>query len=386
MNGFTLVELLVAMAITLVVTAATLSLVKPAHDAFQVLPETADLQQRARVGIDALQRDLVMAGAGMYAAGAVGPLHHAIAPVMPYRAFGAGSDALRGTYYRVDAISVLFVPSTPSQTTLAAPMSADALEISVNASATCPMETVSHVCGFAVGDQLLIFEGSGQWVVLTVDRVWAGSRLTLKGTPSPRGFAMGSNVTAARAVMYALRADASTGAFQLVRADGADPAQPVLDHVVKLEFRYFGDPQPPRVLDEREPRSRTSYGPAPPSLEQPVIGWPAGENCIFTVVDGRHQTRLSSLAPSGALVEIAPTLLTDGPWCPDDGAPNRFDADLLRIRRVRFTLRVQAALPSLRGPAGTLFTRGGLARAGGRFVPDLEIQFDVTPRNMNPEP
>jgi prepilin-type N-terminal cleavage/methylation domain-containing protein len=112
-EGFTLVELLVAMAITLIVTAATLSLIGPAHDVFQVQPETADLRQRIRVGIDALQRDLLMAGAGMYAAGAVGPLHQALAPVMPYRAFGSGSDAARGTYFRTDAISLLFVPPTP---------------------------------------------------------------------------------------------------------------------------------------------------------------------------------------------------------------------------------------------------------------------------------
>ena len=68
------------------------------------------------------------------------------------------------------------------------------------------------------------------------------------------------------------------------------------------------------------------------------------------------------------------------------GARNRFDADLLRIRRVRVTLRVQTAVASLRGPAGVLFTNGGLSRSGGRSVPDLEMQFDVTPRNLNLEP
>jgi hypothetical protein len=46
-------------------------------------------------------------------------------------------------------------------------------------------------------------------------------------------------------------------------------------------------------------------------------------------------------------------------------------------------LRVETALVSLRGPAGPLFTNAGSARAGGRYVPDLEIQLDVTPRNLN---
>ena len=80
MKGFSLVELLVAMSITVLVAAATLSLIGPVQDAFQVQPETSDLQQRVRVGIDALQRDLLMAGAGMYAAGSVGPLHQARRP------------------------------------------------------------------------------------------------------------------------------------------------------------------------------------------------------------------------------------------------------------------------------------------------------------------
>ena len=386
MSGFTLVELLVAMAITVIVAAATLSFVRPAHDAFQVQPETADLHQRARVGLDALHRDLLMAGAGMYAAGATGPLHHALAPVMPYRAFGSDSDAARASYFNASAISLLFVPSTASQTTLSAPMPAGVLDVSLDSPATCPAATATQVCGLAAGDQVLVFAGAGEWEVFGVDRIAAGTAITLKGAPPMREFAAGANVTEARAVTYALKADSASGAFQLVRANGFDPAQPLLDHVVKLVFQYFGDAQPPRVIDESETPLRATYGLAPPALDQSLAGWPAGENCAFGVVDGHHRARLAALSPSAMLVEISPALFADGPWCPDAGARNRFDADLLRIRRVRVTLRVQTAVPSLRGPAGMLFTNGGLSRSGGRSVPDLEMQFDVTPRNLNLEP
>ena len=386
MRGFTLVELLVAMAITAIVMAATLSLVRPAHDAFQVQPEIADLHQRARVGLDALHRDLVMAGAGMYAAGATGPLHHALAPVMPYRAFGSDSDATRSNSFNASAITLVFVPSTPSQTTLSAPMPAGALDVSLESPATCPAATATQVCGFAAGDHVLVFTGAGEWEVFGVDRIAAGTTITLKGLPPSREFAPGANVTEARAVTYALKADSSSGAFQLIRATGLDPAQPVLDHVVRLTFQYFGDAQPPRVIDETETPLRATYGPAPPALDQALAGWPSGENCTFGVIDGHHQARLAALSPSATVVEIPPGLLVDGPWCPDVGARNRFDADLLRIRRVRVTLRVQTAVASLRGPAGVLFTNGGLSRSGGRSVPDLEMQFDVTPRNLNLEP
>ena len=54
-----------------------------------------------------------------------------------------------------------------------------------------------------------------------------------------------------------------------------------------------------------------------------------------------------------------------------------------RTRRVRVTLRVEAAAASLRGPAGRLFTRAGTSTTAERFVPDREVQFDVAPRNLN---
>ena len=386
MKGFSLVELLLAMTITMVVTAATLSLIGPAHDMFQVQPETADLHQRLRVGVDALQRDLLMAGAGMYAAGTVGPLHQALAPVLPYRAFGSASDAARGTYFRTDAISLLFVPTTASQTTLSIPMAAGALGITIENPATCPVATMTQICGLTARDQVIVFDRTGGWDVFSVDHIDGDMAMTLKGQAPTRDYVVGSNVAEAMAITYALKADPASGAFQLVRSDGSDPSQPLLDHVVKLDFRYFGDAAAPRVLDDVGMTPRTSYGPAPPPLDQSISGWPAGENCTFTVVDGHHQTRLSALAASGSVIEIPPATLTDGPWCPDALARNRFDADLLRIRRVRFTLRVQTAMASLRGPAGLLFTHGGLSRSAGRTVPDIEIALDVTPRNLNLEP
>ena len=47
------------------------------------------------------------------------------------------------------------------------------------------------------------------------------------------------------------------------------------------------------------------------------------------------------------------------------------------------TLRVQSAVAALRGPASTLFTVGGTSQKSTAWVPDQEIRFQVTPRNMN---
>jgi hypothetical protein len=72
------------------------------------------------------------------------------------------------------------------------------------------------------------------------------------------------------------------------------------------------------------------------------------------------------LSPLGgaSLSELTGAELTDGPFC--GIAPNRFDADLLRIRRVRVSLRVDA-------PTGS----------AGRQPPPMELSFDVTPPNLS---
>ena len=106
------------------------------------------------------------------------------------------------------------------------------------------------MCGLEAGDQVLVFDRGGWWEVFAVDRVDGVAGLRLRGPPPVRGFATRSNVTEVRAVSYALKDDPASGAYQLVRAEALDPAQPVLDHVVKLEFHYFGDPLPPRLVDE----------------------------------------------------------------------------------------------------------------------------------------
>ena len=90
--GFTLMELLVSSAIMVLITGAIFSMMNPAQGAYKVQPEVSDLQQRLRVGVDTLQKDLVMAGAGTYSGPAAGALSFFIAPIMPYDAFGSPTD------------------------------------------------------------------------------------------------------------------------------------------------------------------------------------------------------------------------------------------------------------------------------------------------------
>jgi hypothetical protein len=104
-KGFTLVEVLLAALITLTVAGVAFEFLAPAHRAFQSQPEQSDLQQRLRVSVDTLTRDLVMAGAGSYSGPAFGPLANIVAPIMPYRAFGDTPDSSQAVFFRRDAIS-----------------------------------------------------------------------------------------------------------------------------------------------------------------------------------------------------------------------------------------------------------------------------------------
>ena len=75
-------------------------------------------------------------------------------------------------------------------------------------------------------------------------------------------------------------------------------------------------------------------------------------------------------------------MLSDGPYC--GSGPNEFDADLLRVRKVRVTLRMQTASPAFRGADTTLFMQPGhRRRAASATCRTTASPFEVTPRNLN---
>jgi len=300
-HGFSLVEMLVALTITLVATAGVFTLLLPAQGTFAAQAEASDVQQRLRVVADTLIRDLGRTGAGAHAGAAGGSLIADVAAVLPYRAGASGDPP---GVFKADAITILSVPG---------------------------------------------------------------------------------NAVLPASATYWLKRDAASGTGQLMFSDGANADVPVADHIVGLTFDYYGDPQPPLM---RAPLTDldgpwTTYGPKPSATR--TASFAAGENCIFSSDESRTpHPRLPTLGTGGTtLVLLAPAQLMDGPWCPDETNAHRWDADLLRVRRIGVTVRVEAAMASLRGPAGALFAHGGTSRGGTARVPDQIGRFDVTPRNLN---
>ena len=377
-RGFTLVELLAATAVMLVVVGAIAGLTSPASGLFGTQLERMDMQQRLRVGIDALQKDLLMAGAGTYAGDHRRTLGSDSVAVLPYR-IGAASPDPDGSFFD-DRITLMYVPPTAAQASLHDPFPVAAGQLALNVEPGCPAADPS--CGFTTGMTAVIVDGTGNRDLFRIVDV-QGSVLQLRhlGASGSHSYSAGSSISEAMMVTYWLKTDTTTRTYQLMRYDGDATDVPITDHVVGLTFEYFGDGVPPQMLPA--PVAKSTYGPNPPPVADDDLQdvWGAGENCVFAISSGVQIPRLDWLASDG-LVPLTAAQLTDGPWCPDSATPGRYDADLLRIRKIRITLRVQASDPSLRGMAGRFFRRSGTSLGGQRFVPDHEIRFDITPRNL----
>ena len=383
-DGFTLVETLIASAILLMLVAAAFELLRTAEITFVSQPEAVDLQQRLRVVADRLTRDLIMAGAGFSRGKTRGCLAELLAPVVPYRV-GLRNPDPPGSFFE-DRFTVLYVPPGAPEATIADPIVAPVASVRINAAPGCAL--VNQACGFQAGTAVLIVDDGGRFNLFTVMAV-AGDvvDVQLRDPVLAASFRPGASIAAAVVESYSIKSDPAAQDFQLLEYDGYRSEQPLSDDIVGMRVEYFGDPAPPVIVrplsDPAGPW--TTYGPKPPlpGVDDPQDAWPAGENCAFAALGAGHVPRLAVFgAPGDGLVPLGAAVLSDGPWCPDSLAPNRFDADLLRVRRVRVTIRAQARSPGLRG-TGALFARPGTSRGGGSAVPDAHVAVDVTPRNLN---
>lgn len=313
-NGFSIVELAIAMALMLTLIAAVFSLTQASRGTSAAQGEIADQQQRTRVAVDLMTHDLSMAGAGSYLPGHAGPLTHAIPVVLPFRR-GATRGDPPGTFTN-NSITVVYVPTTAAQTTIIADVAPGSQTLPTVRVSTCPAG--ENLCSFVAGISILMYDDGGAFQIFTVGAVDDAASQLVTTTPSSTLYRAGTPVVEAAVRTYTIRTDPATRIGQLVRNDGAGD-MPVLDHLVGLTFDY----------------------------------------------------------------DVPTSELVDGPWRPDAASDDRWDADLLRIRTIGATIRLESALSTLRGPAGLLFTNGGTARDPRAWVPDHHIRFQISPRNLS---
>lgn len=352
--GFSLVEMLISTAIMLAVTGAIFTLMNPAQGNAQAQPEVADIQQRMRVGVDSLFKEIMMAGAGPYQGPVTGSLVNFFASVVPRRVGDVGADPTVGAgSFTTDKITLTYIPNSYSQTTISAAMPPQSSELKVTSQPNCP--AAQPLCGFSVGMDVVIFDTSGNWDTFTITNVQdPAGHLQHRGQNLNYAYNVGASVTQVVSNTFYL----NRATNQLMKYDGHASDVALVDNVVGLTFQYFGDPNPPT---QPKPAAGTA-------------------NCLYDAA-GNYIPPPVLTATDGSFVELTAANLTDGPYC--GSGDNQFDVDLLRIRKVKVTLRMQSGVASLRGNDPTRFVNRGTAVGGDRYVPDYQMPFEVTPRNLN---
>ncbi len=380
-TGLALLELLVATAIVLLLLGSLVTLAAPSHGGFSTQPASVDLVQRLRVAVEAVEASLQSAGSGPLNPLLGVPLGSAVPCVLPYRIGQRRPDAAAA--FREDLVTT--VSGIPG---MAAPRLASGFEgrpgvITVAPVPGCPADDAA--CGIEAGMSVLVVDGVGQSGLYGVAAVeGANIALEARGLSSARRYPADAWVVPVAICTHYLRPASGPDGPQLARYDGYQSDLPQVDHVVSLSFEYYGEPLPPRRRDPPGALGQVmTYGPAPPppGQDDDRDAWGAGENCVTRLEGAAQVPRLEALGTSQRLQWLGRAMLTDGPWCPDAAAAGRYDADLLRIRKVRVRLRVEAAVESVRGADPRWFQRPGSAD-GPWAVRDREVAFEVVMRTL----
>ncbi|HXW07067.1 MAG TPA: hypothetical protein VD833_17670 [Vicinamibacterales bacterium] len=349
--GFSLIELLVATLLLVTVGMLVFEVASQGLRIARARPEASDLHQRLRVAVEMIRSDLLAAGAGLPHGDHAGPLVQWFAPLVPARTGAIRADPDLTAF--TDRLSLFYVPEGGWVTRLAA----DALDpggpLLVDTGTACPP---AGLCGFTEGsraaviDRAAIAAGSD---FFTVTGIAGGLSHGPSNPPFSRPYAAATSVVVpmVQRVYYLDR-----GQSRLMLYDGHVTDVPLVDNVTDLAFAYYATPSPYDVPRPSEGDDSCLFAGSPPVPLLPDLG-------------------------IGSVRLLGLTELQDGPVC--GSGTGRFDADLLRIRQVRVTLRLDVAAADLRTRSAA-FRRAGTSPGAESVVADYEVTFDVSPRNLSP--
>ena len=328
--GLSLIETTLALGLALLVLGGLFELARPATTLNRALPAAADMHQRLRHAFDRLNSDLVDAGRGTTLV-AAGPLGRFLPPVVPY-VLGRRAAGVEHRHPDQSGVTLLSVSRGPAaETTILSPITGEVVSVQLRKDPVC----TASACGYRRSDLVLVFDEGGRWDLFRVTSADPVT-LTLERVHTTRThFAPGAVIAPVTVVYYYYDDDRA----QLRRYNGWAGDLPLVDDLVDLQFSYLG---------------------SSPS-ESPICD--------------------SVRGATGPLVAIDLAEFGDGPWCGPVDLP--FDRDLLRIRAVEVSVRVQSGLEELRGADPRLFARPGSALGGRGAVPDYAVTFTVAPRNLN---
>jgi prepilin-type N-terminal cleavage/methylation domain-containing protein len=290
--GFTLVELLVAVALGLIVLAATTQLFKGGMDATVLVSQQSDMQQNVRAALNLIAKDVSMAGSGLpsgglalpngagsssplfavdpnrawlanntYPAGVVAgaPIPNYMYGVIPGPANGmelGGPGSIVATGQPVDAITVIYADySFPlNQYSVVFPAPADGTAINVTPPAAPPpgFPAILSPTGIQVGDLILLTNSLGSAVGEVTGITNAGGTIQFSDADSLninqsgalkgniKYIAGGANTVANRvwAITYFVEVPNNGQPPRLMRQVSGQTPVPVSDNIIGLTFTY----------------------------------------------------------------------------------------------------------------------------------------------------
>lgn len=237
-RGFSLLELLVAVTVCALLSGALAGVVVPARAAFDSVPATLDLQQRARTGVEVMVSAIRSAGADVAATTDVG----AVAAVMPAVIVmaPAGTDDRAGQF---SAVYVVAPVVNASQGVLNRDQPGPQGVLTLGAGFGCP--AVGDVCGFIPGAQAAIVDGTGRFDVFVVASTLAGRRELTASAAFSAAYGAGSAVVEVTAHLLHL-VDQGDGTRALVRETPGGATQPIVDNVTGFGIEAWGGHPPAR--------------------------------------------------------------------------------------------------------------------------------------------
>lgn len=281
-KGFTLLELLVAMAVGLVILGAAVGIFTKGMDAVNRVTTRADMQANVRVGFNELSRDLYRAGTGIPFGGIPIPSASTGGTNPQYACDGGqcylpGNNKLtQGTLFAVtpgnnvgptstettDAITISYIDPTLNWTAYPTSTITSTNPITVTMPAATTPALNDPAFGLNVGDVFMLSNSNGQALgVVTGFNAPAktitfatGDPLNINQPAAPAGnipsiATVGTNpktyplTTLSRVIMATYFIQQVVGAdglpdFRLMRQIGARTPQPLAEHIQDLKFFY----------------------------------------------------------------------------------------------------------------------------------------------------
>jgi prepilin-type N-terminal cleavage/methylation domain-containing protein len=227
-RGFTIIELLIAMAITLTIAGAMAGVAEPARAAFDRVPAELDLQQRGRTALEVLSQAIRAAGTDVAAANLLGSL----SDLMPVVSVSEPDES--GAVFT--SLTAIVPVAGAAQGVLAIDQAAPGAAMTL---AVAPCPNIKDVCGFTPGATAVVTDGDGHFDIFIVASTNPGARRLTPDRQLSQAYPTGSMVVEIEASTFSL-AEQADGSYSLIRVTAAGAVQPVADFLEDLTFSVTG--------------------------------------------------------------------------------------------------------------------------------------------------